>query len=248
MKKYVCTDRNYLSFTILTDIDDALEVNKYLNPYIYVTETNDSPQYMITGQEKNGLIVFSKDYSYGDNIIYIKDGSIYSLKRIILDLYARLLECKYSCDFYHASAIDKDGASVFVGDRGAGKTYNMIQGILSGGNFISNDKIALINDRVIGFPTTIGVRRKNLLLFDEYRKQFEKEGSLEKIKNEDNSTYDKISFNVHNFCKTFRCDIVPHTKLKEIIYLSDSNLDKYRIDSVYEEQGFIKKMIKSRRM
>ena len=247
MKKYICTDNKFLSFVILSDIDNVLEVNKYLNPYVYVSETNLSPQFFITKEERYGLTKFSDDYSYNDNIIYIKDGKLIGLKRIILDLYARLLESTYSCNFYHASAIDKNGAKVFVGDRGTGKTYNMIQGVMNGGNFIANDKVALIDNQIVGFPTTIGVRRKNLLIFDQYRDQFKKDGSLDQIEQEKNDTYDKLLFTVPEFCKLFGCGITPTTKLDEIVYLSDTSLDECKVDSVYEEQQFIKKMIKVRK-
>jgi hypothetical protein len=247
MKKYLCTDNKYLSFVILSDIDNVLEVNKYLNPYLYVSETDLSPKFFITNKERDDLTRFSDDYSYNENIVCIKNRKVVALKRVILDLYSRLLEYTYSCDFYHASSVDMNGARVFVGNRGAGKTYNMIQGVMNGGNFISNDKVALIDNNVVGFPTTIGIRRKTLLLFDQYREQFKKDGSIDIIQQEKNDTYNKLLFTVSDFCKLFGCGITQTTKLSEIVYLSDMSLKECIVDSVYDEQQFIKEMIKVRK-
>lgn len=247
MKKYICGDQKFLSFVVLSDIDNFLKANEYLNPYVYIKETDQKPQFFITFHEGYDLIKFNDNYSYNENTIYIKDGNIYNLKRVILDLYSRLLEQKYLCPFYHASAVDKKGATIFLGDRGAGKTYNMIKKVDKGYNFISNDKIALVDQRVIGFPTTIGIRKKNLLLLKEYRERYIQDGSYNDILKEKNDTFDKVLFNISDFCKLFNCNITPNSKLNDIIYLSNKNLNEFMVNSVYEEQNFINKMIKVRK-
>ena len=269
MKKFLVTDNDLVNFSIKTNVENVNNIfYYYLEPYLYCYELDsDIKEDFIILDNVEGLEGFNihDNFLYLNNIISFKNGTDIDLgfKRVITSLYTRLLE-NYNGIFIHGSAISKDEeAIVFIGNRGMGKTFNMIENIIENDyNFVSNDKVFICEkgcDYIVkGVPSSIGLREKNILHFNQL-KNFIDQNKVINVNEADNCN-EKIYIPIKKFCKVLDSDICNNIKLKEINILYKNNdgvyiknkinsedikpiINEYIIDSVYEEQSFINNMI-----
>ncbi len=274
MIRYLITDNELVHFTLDVDMDDSeMEImfKKYLYPYLNykTTENIDYNHFVIStlSPSDDPRLKEYNNYYYLNNVIYIgkQNDCLKAMKRIILDIYSRLLE-QGNGIFLHASAISyNDGALIFLGDRGAGKTYNLLNFLINNnGKFMSNDKVFLYKKGneyyAKGFPSAIGIRKKTILQNPNLKKYFPSVELNDEIYLEKDNTTEKENFNLDDFCKLFNIQISSTQKVRRIIvlnYSSDNDvhmniIDRekrkkyiidYSISGVYDEQKFLEEII-----
>lgn len=247
MKNYLITDNNLIEFSIITNYENIENTfEKYLNPYLILKQSNNKciNNYIINvnNSESSNLLECEGNYSYLNNMITLYNINVVekSIKRIILDIYSRLLEKLDIGVFLHASALkNNNGARVYIGERKSGKTYNMITDIISYNcGYISNDKTFFYKEnnytKIIGIPSSIGIRKSTFLDLNML------DDSMNKYKEDD-----KIIMSINDFCKKFNTKIFTTEKLEEIILLSPEKFDlrNYQVPSIYDEQKFLENII-----
>lgn len=268
MKKYVITDNELVTFSIETDCELIEEIfNKYLTPYLVAIESNEKMMHhyvLLLSKLPDSCI---QKTNFHNNIFLFdpNDSDLQkTIKRIILDIYSRLLE-NVAGIFLHASAIEyNNSVFVFTGERGSGKTYNMINFITNNGcKFLSNDKIFLYKKNqeyfVRGFPSAIGIRRNTILQNQHLQKKYQNFVNDSNFLAEDDCC-EKVDVDVKDLCSLLNTEVTPVGKLNRIFVLGFGDKDdteicikkiadvqrcfqKFSVDSVYMEQEFIKSMI-----
>ena len=131
-----------------TDIDARV--------YIFKTDIKDCNRDIRINEQKNEIGVTINEWNR-DNQLYIK--------RLLINLNNRVLESK-GVVFIHASLVCYGNEGImFIGDRGNGKTTNMIYMLEHEGmSYVSNDRTGLKLDEktgeiiMMGIPSSINIR------------------------------------------------------------------------------------------
>ena len=132
------------------------ETNIDAKVYIFKTNSKNSNRDISINGEKNEIGVTINDWNR-DNQLYIK--------RLLINLNNRVLESK-GVVFIHASSVSYGNKGImFIGNRGNGKTTNMMYMLEHKGiSYVSNDRTGLKLDEetgniiMIGIPSRINIR------------------------------------------------------------------------------------------
>ncbi len=144
------------SYATMTKISKPIN-NPDARVYIFDSKRNIS--------EKN-IMVNSKDKEVGLIVDDLGEKGQLSIKRLLINLNNRILENK-GVVFIHGSSVSINGKGImFVGDRGSGKTTNMLYMLGKNAvNYISNERTGLMPTqegkkeiRMFGVPSRINIR------------------------------------------------------------------------------------------
>lgn len=132
------------------------ELNVDASIYIFKTEDNKKNRNIRINSERNEIGILLENLNR-DNQLYIK--------RLLINLNNRILESK-GVIFIHASSVCYNNEGImFVGNRGNGKTTNMMYMLENSGvQYVSNDRTGIKVDSatgeiiMIGIPSRINVR------------------------------------------------------------------------------------------
>lgn len=167
-------DTKYSKIEIVSEIDGLIEIIK---PYIYSygslryknnDDCNIDAKIYIFKRDLNSnkeLIINKEMHEIGVNVNDLELESQLFIKRLLINLNNRILENK-GMIFLHASSVCYENSGIiFIGDRGNGKTTNMLY-MLENENtmYVSNDRTGLIVDEnskrvmMVGVPSRVNVR------------------------------------------------------------------------------------------
>lgn len=164
------------SIEILSEFDGLVDnIQPYLYSYasmVKITKPLDNPDARVLIynskehiREKN-IGINSKDRTVGLIVDDLGERGQLSIKRLLINLNNRILESK-GVVFIHSSSISINGEGImFVGDRGSGKTTNMLYMLGNDGvSYVSNERTGLIQIeegkkgiRMFGVPSRINIR------------------------------------------------------------------------------------------
>lgn len=147
-----CFDNDSISVYCLYDDKEYEKIRNMLSDFegekIKTHHYKEAKVYKVNGtrlidSEATECISYMKN----DNIFIIGKGdtknSLFELSRVVREVFTRKAETK-GCFLMHAAALEKDGqVYIFTGEKGAGKTTNLIALMQNGFNLISNDRIFL---------------------------------------------------------------------------------------------------------
>lgn len=190
---------------------------------------------------KDCVIAYCSGNNYNEiteNVVIKKNNQIslfiYNSKnhktiiRLIRELIMQKLIVKGFFPIHSASYIDKRKAIVYFGEKGSGKSRELLKKIYEGKNVIANDInfIGKINNKiyVVGIPYD----------FTFFKPEWLKTKEQEKNKNK-TIEFEKIRFSPKNIEKEFNVKVFFKAELKEIIYLDIENNDEEK-----SEISFIK--------
>lgn len=105
-------------------------------------------------------------------IVNIEEKKYREFMRLIRELFVYCITLTKRCSFFHAACVANNELAVaIIGDKFAGKTTMCLNFLNFGWNFISNDKLVLVNkDNNIlcwGLPIALGIREGTKQLFAE---------------------------------------------------------------------------------
>ena len=105
-------------------------------------------------------------------IVNIEEKKYREFMRLIRELFVYYITLTKRCCFFHAACVANNELAVaIIGDKFAGKTTMCLNFLNFGWNFISNDKLVLVNkDNNIlcwGLPIALGIREGTKQLFAE---------------------------------------------------------------------------------
>lgn len=233
----------------------------------FIDENNrlfDTNVYMIDNHKvkvvNNQLFIGRKELN-SDEILFTK--------RLLIDLINRFFECKGGI-FLHSSSVVFEGNTIlFIGDKGAGKTTNMLY-LLNNFNlaYSSNERTGLIlkDDKIISYgnPARINIRANTLKSSESLKDKLW--DSIDKTKyqqyittNLSRDCSERLVISFKELANRLGIKIVPNSKLKiifNLIYKPDiefdyeevryeeikSSIDNSIIDGVFPQREILNKI------
>lgn len=196
----------YSKILIYSEIDGIKEkIQPYLYSYAILTSENkvdniDATVYIFKSKDNNRIMkVNSKNREIGVLLNSINRDNQLFLKRLLINLNNRILESK-GVIFIHASSVSYNGNGImFIGERGNGKTTNMLYMLNQKGvEYVANDRTGIkLNEKtgvieMIGIPSSINVRpgtlEKNELIKNKLMPVLAKRGYYELVNDTDNKS------------------------------------------------------------
>lgn len=232
---------------------DILEVD--YKDYVNLPIHYDQNALLRRHNNKNEVIFLGKNHK-----IYLSKRQItillneddnkknYIPMRIIREIYKLyLLSNEY--EEYHASSVQlKDKGIVFIGDKGAGKTTNMLLSIAKyNADFISNDKtfINVKSSMFFGFPMALNIKKDIINIFPFFKKIFENPKHYQHTNWSEFKHKEKFTFNIKEILNVTDSNLVSKSSLDYLILLSDKKINKYENLSLNSIHSLIKKHQKS---
>jgi len=235
-------------------------LKKYLGNYINVEEykENNLPNdtLIIIINDKNKLIYNSNLGIIDDHIfalknnelcIYVDDNpkEIIFIKRLLCDLSNRLFEQKKGIFLHGASVIDNDHSIVLIGNKGTGKTTNMLN-LLEKYNlgYSSNERTGIINfdGKLMSYGNLARINIRPKTLGDNESLKFKLMDCIDKEKYLEYSKLDlpmdcseRLVVTFDDISKKLDVPIVPTSNLYSIcnlIYNPNINFEMEKIDYI----------------
>ena len=238
MNKYIIFNK-FLKMNLY--IENELDISKkaiidYIEPYIYMVDGECFSKNYIKVKRNEIEIFFNED-----RIIY-KESNILLLKRIIIDIFSRIIENKRGI-FLHSSSLSYNNQSiVFIGNRGSGKTTTLLNLLNLGAfEYSSNDSTAIYIEKnkvyTYGNPSSLNVRVNTLFqnksLYDKIMTVVDKE-EIERntlVDIQDNCS-EHISLSYQSLLNIFSIKPSPNNELKCIINLVFDEKEKFKLEKV----------------
>lgn len=196
----------YSRILIFSEIDGIKEkIQPYFYSYAKLAHINkedniDATVYIFKSKENNRCMkVNSKNQEIGVILNNLNRDNQLFLKRLLINLNNRILESK-GVIFIHASSVSYNGNGImFIGDRGNGKTTNMLYMLnQSGVDYVANDRTGIkLNKKtgeieMLGIPSSINVRpgtfEKNELIKNKLMPVLAKRGYYELVNDTNNKS------------------------------------------------------------
>jgi hypothetical protein len=139
-----------------------------------------------------------------------------SLRTIVRDQLIERIERGLGCISFHGAVVaDPDGAVVFSGERGSGKTTAMLTRLAAGSHFVSGDRCRLFvlggNVWVRGTPNRCNVFAESLRSIPSIRRK------IDSLSPGDDSG-EKLLVDPHELTSAFRVGILPAARVKAIVF------------------------------
>jgi len=221
---------NYLMFEQINDI------NEHVDLLIYFSNINN-----------DGIIIDNHSIKKDGNKLYITidnndPDEILFIKRILIDLKNKIFELKGGIFLHSSSIVCLDKSVLFIGNKGAGKTTNMLYTLLQDDiKYSSNERTGIIleNNKLLtyGNPTRINVRadslKQNHILKQRLWSCIDKDKyTLYNSMNLSKDCSERIVVSFNDLAKCLDVEIKPFSNLGAICNLVyDSNID-FKMDKV----------------
>lgn len=254
MSKEYILKNEFIKFNVIIDNDiDIIELENFFGNYAkFEQKSKDNNQFDLTIKITNNTNLFlGKDNYfivdnhmaiYKDNIIYVlsnnKKEDILFIKRLLSDLINRYIEKKGGIFLHSSSIVDDSKSIIFIGDKGSGKTTNMLY-ILEQYQlgYSANERTGIIlKDDIIrtyGNPARINIRantlNKNEKLIEKLWCCIEKE-DYEKYKSMllSRDCSERLIVSFRDLEERLGVKIIPFANIYAICNLIyDSNIDFY---------------------
>ena len=242
----ICNLKNsFVKFCIDFDRDfDLKPLQEFLGRYAIIDETNnvfEDYDLFITFLNKEDKVFDNNSIQIDDHLFKRENKRLFVgisnyeydeilfIKRVLIDLINRFFESKKGI-FLHSSAIvSNDNSIIFIGDKGSGKTTNMLY-MLNNYKFAysSNERtgLKLDNDVIISYgnPSRINIRANTLKFNESLRNNIGRCIDINKYNFLSNCDLPRdcserlvVSFN--ELSASLGIDIVPISKLKVLLNL-----------------------------
>lgn len=250
MKKYIIKNR-YVSIGLNVEDDIDIESIKfYLGPYVKIDKYNNeildyTLNFFYNISKLNDFFIDNHFCCCNDKELSIKiesrDEEILFIKRVIIDIINRIFESKGGL-FLHASSIVDDGnTTIILGEKGAGKTTNMLY-ILDSSDmqYSSNERTGIIladGVKTYGNPARINIRANSLAGNQSLRNkligcidyaEYEKQLSLSLPCN----CSERLLLSLDDVTRCLKTTINPYGTLKNIINLKKTLRKEFEYEEV----------------
>lgn len=206
---------------------------------VYIFQTIKNNRSMKINAQKQEIGILLEDMN--------RDNQLY-LKRALINLNNRILESK-GVIFIHASSISYNGNGImFIGERGNGKTTNMLYMLNQKGiEYVANDRTGIKLNKetgkveMLGIPSSINVRpgsiEKNSTLKTKLMPVLSKKGYYELIKDTDNkSMKSRMCLTIQEIKDNLGITERPISILQGIVFLNyDQNIE-YNVANISLEE------------
>ena len=264
---------NFVKFILVNnDVVDVEKLKIFLVNYIIINEvendniSNDTLTVVLQDKKylnmANKAIMIDGHISFFNNnelLIYIDRDNpeeIIFIKRLLIDLTNRLFEQKNGTFLHSSSIVESNNSIVFIGDKGTGKTTNMLNIIEKNKlGYSSNERTGIIhfNNEVMtyGNPARINIRPNTLKCNESLRKKL-----LECIDVSKYLEYSKLNLPMNceerlvvtfdDISKKLDVDIVPFASLYSIcnlIYNPNIDFKMEKVDYINMKDAIIRASI-----
>lgn len=273
MKKYLMFN-DLINFSLYVDDENYIKgLQDNLENYINFQDW-DNVEHSSRGEKEVDLtivLVSNLNELYGEQTIKIDNHlcSIFNkkiyillepnnnndifLKRMLSDLVNRFIEIKGGIFLHSSSVVDINKSIVFIGNKGSGKTTNMLYLLNQGGlKYSSNERTAIIKlqNKIVtyGNPSRINIRADSLANNDLLRKKLwdaidQKKYAEYKEMPLSRDCSERLVITYSDICRCLNVNCIPTSELGAICNLIYSPSDSFRmeemeykefIDDVYE--------------
>ena len=228
------------------------ELKKYLGNYITLNKLEKTEIYnkdlTIVLLDKNNSKIKSNAFLIDNHLVYLEGNELYIfveknnkneiifIKRLLIDLINRFFEKKQGIFLHSSSIVDSNNSIVFIGDKGSGKTTNMLYMLDKGSiSYSSNERTGIIYNNGIlltyGNPARINIRANSLKFNDSLRNKLIGTFDMERYLEYSNmdlpvNCEERLVVSFEDISSKLNVPIVPIAPLNSICNLKyDKNID-----------------------